>query len=86
MIGDDEIRPWRWRNCRQLCVAVWFHVLPWQWRIGCQVVADTYTEFRAGVQFGPIGFQIDADTGNSSAEGWRARFGLSDDEAWERSK
>lgn len=83
---DDECRGWSWRSCRAIRVALWLEILPWQWRIGSETVSDTYTEFRWGCQFGPLGLQIIADTGNSSDESWRARFGLSDEEAWERSK
>lgn len=82
---DDEPRPFRWRNCRELSVAIWFSIMPWQWQIGVERSGD-HTESRIGMQLGPVGLQIIATTGNCSAEGWRGRFGLGDEQAWERSK
>lgn len=81
---SDEARPWRWRNCREIEIGVVFFVLPWQWRIRRESDSD-HTQRRFAMQFGPIGLTILADIGNISDETWRAHFGLSESEAWERS-
>jgi hypothetical protein len=78
-------RPWTWRNLRGLHLSVVFWPCPWQWHVASRIEHATYYEFSAHLQIGPFEVGIFADTGNVSSESpWRARFGLSDDEAWER--
>lgn len=93
MTDDNEApRPWRWRNCRSLFVSVTFAPLPWTWLLG----VDTYTEGGGDtggcygrtwmLMLGPVSISVCAGIGNNSTGDWRARFGLSEEEAWERSK
>ena len=76
-------RPWVWRNLRHLQVYFSFEVFPWQWRISAWKESD-YSELSATVQFVFISIGMHANCGNCSTGDWRARFGLSDDKAWER--
>lgn len=93
MSDDDEApRPWRWRNCRSLFVSITFAPLPWTWRMDAGTEADG-GEHVGGcygrtwfVMCGPFGITLTAGIGNISEDDWRARFGLSEEEAWDRSK
>jgi hypothetical protein len=82
-MNDDSTRRWAWRNCREILVSVWLYPLPWQWRI-LRVVHSDFVAFYGCIQLGPVALRVAADIGNSSAEGWRSRFALSEAEAWER--
>jgi hypothetical protein len=85
--AEDEITPrrWRWKNLRSCSVAVHLILLPWDWRVSARRSMD-YCEFYMQVQFGPVSIKLSGDIGNCSTGDWRAWFGLSEDEAWERSK
>jgi hypothetical protein len=93
MSDDEAPRPWRWRNCRSLFVGVGFTLLPWDWfRLrawstcdGGDHVGGCYGK-QWGLVLGPISLSIGAGIGNNSTGDWRARFGLSEEEAWDRSK
>ena len=80
-----ESRPWRWRNCRGLELGFWLVLAPWDWRLLWHVIND-HTMFHGTAQLGPFNFQVFANIGNNSSEGWGARFGLSEEEAWDRSE
>lgn len=76
---------WAWRNCREITLS--FHVIPfpWQWRVRAEKWDDNSSrEFKAYCQFGPFSVGIEADIGNVSSGDWRARFGLSEHEAFRR--
>lgn len=86
-MGDvvhDEERPWCWRNCREITIGADIHLLPWQWHIRSEV-RSSCCELFAALQLGPLSLTLYCDIGNISDETWRARFGLSETEAWERS-
>ena len=91
LADEEERRPWRWRNCRSLIVGIAFAPFPWDWHFGVNSVCDGSD---AGgcygkewwLLLGPVAFNLHADHGNISTGDWRARFGLSETEAWERSK
>ena len=90
-LADEEVRPWRWRNCRSVSLIGSFSPCPWDWRltkwsyVPCGSGCDCYGKVW-GIQIGPFSFTFSADIGNVSTGDWRARFGLSEEEAWERSK
>jgi hypothetical protein len=76
---------WTWRNCREITLTVHIALFPWQWFIRAEKWDDNSSrEFKAWLQFGPIVLSIDADIGNVSSGDWRARFGLSENEAFRR--
>lgn len=91
MTDDDEApRPWRWRNCRGLNASITFAPFPWNWHFGWHSRNDGDAGGCYGktwnLMLGPVWFTVMADIGNNSTGDWRARFGLSEEEAWERSK
>jgi hypothetical protein len=83
---EDEDRPWRWRNCRELSVALVIVPMPWSWRFGAERQNVNYLGGSWAVALGPVVIRIEAWIGNISVEGWQRHFGLSESEAWERSK
>ena len=82
---DEEYRPWRWRNLREMEISLSLLIFPWQWRFHWERVL-AYDLWHADVIVGPLHLQAWASYGNCSTGDWRARFGLSDSEAWERSE
>lgn len=81
----EDHKVWTWKNTRSIRISVSLFICPWDWFISY----DKYTNFdlwHTRLQLGPLTILINCDIGNSSAEGWRGRFGLSECEAWERSK
>jgi hypothetical protein len=82
--GEEE-RRWTWRNLRECDIG--FHIvpMPWQWRMSADLTGGYVGAF-GHVQFGPFVLTFEADVGNCSTGDWRAMFGLSEQEAWERSK
>ena len=87
--GDDNdwFDKWTWRNCRSLEIGFSLLIFPWDWHIQAEKWDCNNTcEWKGWAQFGPIVISLDAHIGNVSSESrWRAWFGLSEDEAWERS-
>lgn len=85
----DEERPWRWRNLRHAEIMVSIVPFPWDWHVQFCRSNDDDAGGCYGVswnaQIGPFCFGLHVTHGNCSAKGWRGRFGLSEDEAWERS-
>jgi hypothetical protein len=92
MSDDEAPRPWRWRNCRAIRLSISFSPLPWTWGLGVWNTCNGGEHCGGcygkhwGVVIGPLCFSAEADHGNISTGDWRARFGLSEEEAWERSK
>lgn len=91
MSDDEEApRPWRWRNCRDLTVSAIFAPFPWDWHFGTWTRCDGDVGGAYGktwnLMLGPVRFAVQAGIGNCSTGDWRARFGLSEEEAWDRSK
>jgi hypothetical protein len=83
--GATDYRPWRWRNLRDATVTAAILVFPWQWRLHWERVS-VYDEFHALVLIGPLLLKVECSYGNCSTGDWRARFGMSDLRAWERSE
>ncbi len=88
---DDEPRPWRWRNLRSFTISAYFSPLPWDWHLAAKAVdidegSGGFTGRFYAIAVGPFIFHFEVDIGNCSVPGWRGRFGLSETEAWERSK
>lgn len=90
--NQEAPRPWRWRNCRSLLVGLTFSPLPWTWHVRYLSLCDDGDHVGGAygktwtVVFGPFGISVTAGIGNNSTGDWRARFGLSEEEAWDRSE
>ena len=82
---DQDV--WRWKNCRSLAVSIDFFVFPWEWFILAGKFPADVACYQSSwfLQLGPFGFKLSAGIGYVSNESrWRAFFGLSEHEAWER--
>lgn len=84
-MSDDDERPWRWRNLREATLVFYLLPLPWQWRWRWKRVSE-WLGWSVELSIGPIVIRLECDIGNCSTGDWRARFGLSELEAWNRSK
>jgi hypothetical protein len=80
-----EHRSWRWRNLREASIGITLLLFPWQWRLYWESVS-AYDDWHVVVVVGPLVIRAEASYGNCSTGDWRARFGMSDTEAWERSE
>lgn len=83
MNEDDKI--WTWKNTRSVNLEFLLILAPWEWRVTWVRDSDCYGH-TLRIQFGPFCFSLLCDISNCSAEGWQGKFGLSECEAWERSK
>jgi hypothetical protein len=80
-----ESRVWTWKNTRSVKISVSLFICPWDWFISYAKYTD-YELCNTRLQIGPFYLSFEFTIGNSSAEGWRGKFGLSECEAWDRSK
>lgn len=78
---------WTWWNCRSLVIGVSWVFCPWDWYVKASPGTNNHSgEWRGWVQFGPLVVSLDAAIGNISSESrWRAWFGITEDEAYQRS-
>lgn len=92
MDDEEAPRPWRWRNCRAVRIGISISPLPWTWSFGVWTLCEGGAHVGGaygkhwGIGLGPIGLSLQVDHGNISTGDWRARFGLSEEEAWDRSE